>query len=201
MLIGSQFYVLPTHVYQHTEWPILPLLPSCTASKQQTVFRYTILSRFWSIPGHYKFYRQVVNLWCRDIILTSTVLWFVTVAEWLVCWTQAQVQVQIAAATLLGNSLRQTVHTHRASVHLAAKMAAALFRAARVTAGLEESNGSLLSLWLVSPAGWLPRTGNSLRTLCSVIEYGLPLFNSGWHLWSHKRDTELEDGLFLLCYG
>jgi len=63
-----------------------------------------------------------------------------------VCWTQAQVQVQIAAVMLSGNSLRQTVHTHRASVHQAAKMAAALLRAARVTAGLEESNGSLLSL-------------------------------------------------------
>jgi len=40
-------------------------------------------------------------------------------------------------------SLRQTVHTHRASVHQAAKLVAALLRAARVTAGLAESNGSL----------------------------------------------------------
>ena len=39
--------------------------------------------------------------------------------------------------------LRQTVHTHRASVHQAAKLVAALLRAARVTAGLAESNGSL----------------------------------------------------------
>ena len=31
--------------------------------------------------------------------------------------------------------LRQTVHTHRASVHQAEKLAAALLRAARVTAG------------------------------------------------------------------
>jgi len=73
--------------------------------------------------------------------------------------------VQIAAATLSGNSLRQTVHTHRASVHQAAKLVAtllrqtvhthcafvhqaaklvaALLRVARVTAGLVESNGSL----------------------------------------------------------
>jgi len=50
---------------------------------------------------------------------------------------------QIAAATLSDNSLRQTVHTHRASVHQAAKLAAALLRVARVTAGLAESNGSL----------------------------------------------------------
>ena len=45
--------------------------------------------------------------------------------------------------TLSGNSLRQTVHTHHASVHQAAKLVAALLSAARVTAGLSESNGSL----------------------------------------------------------
>jgi len=43
---------------------------------------------------------------------------------------------------LSGNSLRQTVHTHRASVHQAAKSVAALLRVATVTAGLAESNGS-----------------------------------------------------------
>ena len=42
-----------------------------------------------------------------------------SVAEWLACWTQAQGGLQIAAAMLSGNSLRQTVHTHRASVHQA----------------------------------------------------------------------------------
>jgi len=51
--------------------------------------------------------------------------------------------VQIAATTLSGNSLGQTVHTHCASVHQAGKLAAALLRVARVTAGLMESNGSL----------------------------------------------------------
>ena len=51
--------------------------------------------------------------------------------------------VQIAAATLSGISLRQTVHTRRASVHLAAKLVAALLRVVRVTVGLAESNGSL----------------------------------------------------------
>jgi len=62
-----------------------------------------------------------------------------SVAEWLAqnAW------VQIAATTLPGNSLRQTVHTYCASVHRAAKLAAALLRVARVTAGLAESNGSL----------------------------------------------------------
>ena len=58
--------------------------------------------------------------------------------------TQAQkAQVQIAVATLSGNSLRQTVHTHCASVHQVAKLVAALLRVAGVTAGQAESNGSL----------------------------------------------------------
>ena len=48
-----------------------------------------------------------------------------------------------AAATLSGNSRRQTVHNHRASVHQAVKSVAALVRVAGVTAGLAESNGSL----------------------------------------------------------
>ena len=66
------------------------------------------------------------------------------VSEWLACWAQAQNSlVQIAAATLSGNGLRQTIHTHHASVHQAAKLVAALLRVARVTAGLAESNGSL----------------------------------------------------------
>ena len=58
--------------------------------------------------------------------------WGGSVAEWLACWTQAQ-----------RNSLRQTVRIHRASVHQAARLAAALLRVARVTAGLAESNGSV----------------------------------------------------------
>ena len=61
------------------------------------------------------------------------------IAEWLACCAW----VQIAAATLSGNSLRQTVRTIRASVHQAAKLVAALLRVAGVTAGLAESNGSL----------------------------------------------------------
>jgi len=53
--------------------------------------------------------------------------------------------LRIAVATLSGNSLRQTVHTHRASVHQATELVAALLRVAGVTAGLAESNGSLPS--------------------------------------------------------
>ena len=46
--------------------------------------------------------------------------------------------------SLSGNSHRQTVHTHCASVHRAAKLVAALLRVAGVTAGLAEiNNGSL----------------------------------------------------------
>jgi len=41
---------------------------------------------------------------------------------------------------LSGNSLRQTAHTHRASVYQAAKLVAALLKVAGVTAGLAESN-------------------------------------------------------------
>ena len=79
---------------------------------------------------------------CKITLCTGD--WGGSVAEWLACWTQAQkARVQIAVATLSGNSLRQTVHTHRASVHQAAKLVAALSRVAGVTAGLAESNGSL----------------------------------------------------------
>ena len=79
-------------------------------------------------------------------------------------------------AMLSGNSLMQTVHTHRASVHQAAKLVAAFLRVAGASAGLAESNGCLQpGLWLTSSAGWLPRTRISSGTLRSVIEYGLPL--------------------------
>jgi len=48
-------------------------------------------------------------------VLIAVAVYTGLVAEWLAWWTQAQkARVQIAAATLSGNSLRQTVHTHRA---------------------------------------------------------------------------------------
>jgi len=63
----------------------------------------------------------------------------VSVAEWLACWTQAQkARLQIAVATLSGNSLWQTVHTRCASVHQAAILVAAVLRVAGVTAGLAQ---------------------------------------------------------------
>ena len=87
------------------------------------------------------------------------------------------------------NSLMQTVHTRRPSVHQAAKLVAALLRVARVTVGLVESNGSLPpGSWLASPAGWLPRTGISSGTLRSAIEYGLPLpFTLHCNFWYVTR--------------
>ena len=57
---------------------------------------------------------------------------------------------------------------------------------------LAESNGSLLpDLWLTSPAGWLPRTGISCVTLCSVIEYGLP-FNIYHKIWRHLHRVRFQ---------
>jgi len=55
--------------------------------------------------------------------------------------------VQIAAVTLSGKSLRQTDHTHHASVHQAAKLVAALLRVEGVTAGLAESNLFILFIY------------------------------------------------------
>jgi len=71
-------------------------------------------------------------------------------------------------------SLRQTVQTYRASVHQAAKLVAALLRAARVTAGLAVSNGSLPpGLWLTSPAGWLQKKlGSALEPYSRQLSMG-----------------------------
>jgi len=124
------------------------------------------------------YYKTIYRKWCIDGQLAILpYLMGGSVAQWLACWTQcSRAWVQIAAAVLSGNSLRQTVCTHRSSVHQAAKSVAALLRVVRVTAGLAESNSSLPpGLWLTSPAGWLPRTGISSGTLHSVIEYGLHL--------------------------
>ena len=78
-----------------------------------------------------------------------------SVAEWLACWSQAQKCLgSNRSRDAVGNSLRQTVHTHRASVHEAAKLVPALLRVAAATAGLAESNGSLPpGLCLTSLAG------------------------------------------------
>ena len=66
-----------------------------------------------------------------------------SVAEWHAGLRHRRARVQIAATVLSGNSLRQTVHNHCASVLQAAKLVADLLRVVRVTVGLAESNGSL----------------------------------------------------------
>ena len=94
-----------------------------------------------------------------------------SVAEWIACWTQAQKGP--------GNSLRQIVHIHCASVHQAAKLVAALLRVAGVTAGLAESNGSLpLGLIHVTCRLTAKNRGISSGTLRSVIEYRLPFYRA-----------------------
>jgi len=79
--------------------------------------------------------------------LLSYVLLNAVFSDWLAtlaCWTQAQKGPGLnRSRDAAGNSLRQTVHSHRASVHQAANLVAALLRVAWVTAGLAESNGSL----------------------------------------------------------
>jgi len=50
----------------------------------------------------------------------------------------------------VGNSLRQTVHTHRASVHRAAKLVAALLRIAGVTAGMAESKRNTVIVQVIA---------------------------------------------------
>jgi len=63
-----------------------------------------------------------------------------SVGEWLSCWVDsgAEGPGSNRSRDAAGYSLRQTVHIHFASVHQAAKLAAALLRVAEVTAGLAE---------------------------------------------------------------
>ena len=61
-----------------------------------------------------------------------------SVAEWLACRrVRDQIKSQ-SRETLSDNSLRQTVHTHRASVHQAAKLVAALLRVAGLLQALRK---------------------------------------------------------------
>jgi len=72
------------------------------------------------------------------------IFWGGSVAELLACWTQAQnVTEGPGFNSQSQRCLRQTVRTHCASVHQAAKLVAALLRVAGLTADLAESNGSL----------------------------------------------------------
>ena len=105
-----------------------------------------------------------------QLTLTLVHLWNSESSFSQLTWLQCRFSLYL----LSGNSLRQTVHTHCDSVHQAAKLAAALFRVAGVTAGLAESNGSQPpGFWLTSPAGWLPRTGiSSLEPYARQLSMG-----------------------------
>ena len=126
---------------------------------------------------------------------TDTLRWL---GSWVVSVLDSRtVWVQIAAVTLSGNSLMQTVHTHCASVHPTAKLVVVLLRVVRVTAGLVESNGSLPpGLRITSPtAGGLPRTGISSGTIHSAIKYMgyLYLLDTKTQLYVHTdRDTQTQ---------
>ena len=67
-----------------------------------------------------------------------------SIADWLMCWTQVQKgQGSNCCHNAVGyscNSLRQTVHTHRASFHEEAKLVAAPLRVAGVTVALRSSD-------------------------------------------------------------
>jgi len=65
-------------------------------------------------------------LFCLSVCLSVCLCVFVYGPRCLIQIKGRRAWVQIAAATLSGNSPRQTVHTHRASVHQAAKLVAAL---------------------------------------------------------------------------
>ena len=145
----------------------------CSTINQQTQLIVAALKKF-TFPSFLSFWIFLVVFLVSSIRPHCCVLevkFGGSVAEWLACWTQAQKdRVQIAVATLSGNSLKQTVHTHHAFVQRAAKLVEPLLRVTGVTAGQAESNGSLpLGLWFTSLAGWLPRTRISSGTLCSVI--------------------------------
>ena len=135
----------------------------------------------WSVFVHFPFTDPSVNSRIREAVgfIVPSTLWLgsrmVSVLNSGAEGPWFKSQPRRCRVTVVG----KTVHTHRASVHKAAKLVAVLLRVARVTAGLAESNGSLPpGLWLTSPAGWLPRTGISSGTLRSVIEYGLPFLST-----------------------
>ena len=67
-----------------------------------------------------------------------------------------RVRVQIAVATLSGNSLRQTAHTHRVSVHQAAKLVAALLKSSYVHFFLSVYVYYVFLLWAASCNGLMP---------------------------------------------
>jgi len=93
----------------------------------------------------------------RNLVFLNFVLFLYygqrdSVAEWLACWTRAQ---KGPGSNRSRYAVRQTAHTHCASVHQAAKLVAALLRVARVTAGLAKSK-------------WRPTTGFMTHVTCRL---------------------------------
>jgi len=102
--------------------------------------------------------------------------------------------VQIAAATLSGNSLRQTVHTHRACIHQAAKLVAAFLRVARrkVMAAYRRVYDSPHQQADCQERG----SATQVRTLRSAIEYMLSFYHWRRGLPGVPRAIVV---VFLLC--
>jgi len=84
-------------------------------------------------------------------------------------------RVQIAVATLSGDSLRQTVHTHCASVHQAAKSVAALLRVAGVAAGLRKVMAAYRRVYDLGHLQADCQEPGSAPEPYTLGEYGLPL--------------------------
>jgi len=102
-----------------------------------------------------EFEPMLITNWAASfLVITMELGWLGSRVVSVLDSRRRRARVQMAVVTRSGNSLRQTVHTHCASVQQAAKLVAALLRVAGVTAGLAESNGSLPpGLRLTSPAG------------------------------------------------
>ena len=117
-----------------------------------------------------------------------------SVAEWLVCWTQAQ-------KGLGSNRSRDAVGSGSHPLCLcspSSKISNNPFNACEGNCRLPPC------LWLTSPTGWLPRTGISSGTLRSVIEYGLPLpfypSRSWYSIKRPQRDATVSWPSWLVTY-
>ena len=103
------------------------------------MFQHAVSDHVNSVRRHPRLLDVRCNI-TRPARTISTTSPFSSVAEWLACWTQTQNGLGLNRSRV---TVRQTVHTHCASVHQEPKLVAALLRVAGVTAGVAESNGNL----------------------------------------------------------